>query len=71
MSLNVGGNSQPANNSNQQGSDFGMGFLGFGNPTPPTSQPQNNGGLNLLGEDFLGFGGSPKQSQPVVNHFQP
>jgi len=54
-----------------------MGLLGFGNPNPP-QQPannaqqtfnQNNGGLNLLGGDFLGFGGN-QPTQPV-NNVQP
>ncbi len=75
LSLNVGGTNQPQPPS----TGFDMGLLGFGNPNPPQqpvnntqqtfNQPQNNGGLNLLGGDFLGFGGNqPTQS---ANNVQP
>lgn len=57
-----------------------MGLLGFGTPVQqpavnlqpkPVSTPQNMGGFNLLGEDFLGMGSSQPVQQPVVNPVQP
>ncbi len=76
MGLNVGGNPQPTNTFVQpSNSGFDMGLLGFGNPNPPQTQPvvnnQNTGGFNLLGNDFLGMGGSqPTQpAQQTPNNF--
>lgn len=75
LSLNVGGTQPPQNTFTQQSSGFDMGLLGFGNPTPPpqtqpvNNQPannQSNGGFSLLGDDFLGMGGS-QPTQPVNN----
>lgn len=48
---------------------FDMNLLGFG-PSPPISQPQSNnqfGGSNLLGGEFLGFGGSTNQQTTAQN----
>lgn len=78
LNLNVGGNTQPQNTFTQPQSNggFDMGLLGFGNPVqePVTQQKstvQNNGGFNLMGDDFLGLGGSQPQQvnkpQPVNN----
>lgn len=77
MSLNVGNpQSQPVNTFVQPNNGgFDMGLLGFGNPNPPqitqpVVNPQNNGGFNLLGNDFLGLGSStnpPVQKQSVNN----
>lgn len=73
MSLNP--QPQPVNTFVQPSNGgFDMGLLGFGNPNPPqTTLPvvnaQNNGGMNLLGNDFLGLGGptNPPVQQPVNN----
>lgn len=52
-----------------------MGLLGFGNPNPPQTQPvvnnQQTGGFSLLGDDFLGMGGTQphKPVQQPVNNF--
>lgn len=75
MSLSVGNpQPQPTNTFVPQNNGFDMGLLGFGNPTPPPTQPvansQPTGGLNLLGNDFLGLGGSqPTQPVQTVNNF--
>ncbi len=73
LSLNVGNpQPQPTNNFGQQNTGFES-LLGFGTSTPPPQQPvannQNNGGFNLLGNDFLGMGGQSTQpaQQPVTN----
>lgn len=68
------GNTQPQTLPTQpQSTGFDMGLLGFGVPSqqPVVSQqsvkpPQNTGGFNLLGEDFLGMGSS-QPTQPVNN----
>lgn len=80
LNLNVGGSVQPQNTFNppQNNGGFDMGLLGFGNPVPqPVSQPQpvvqNSGGFNLMGDDFLGLGGSQPQqvNKSVVNNVPP
>lgn len=68
LSLNVGGTTQPQPVLNQPTSTgFDMGLLGFGTPVQqPQIINQPNGGLNLLGDDFLGIGGNrPPVQQPV------
>ena len=73
MTLNVGNpQPQPTNTFVQQNNGFDMGLLGFGNPTPSTQPVVNNqqtGGLNLLGNDFLGLGTQPTQPVQPVNNF--
>lgn len=67
MGLNYGGNTQPTNvNPVQQNDGFGLNLLGFG--TQPQQSVQGNGGLNLLGNDFLGLGGSAPSTQTVNNN---
>ena len=68
LNLNVGNNQPTQVNQASNIGGFDMNFLGLSTPTTTQSQPNTQfGGSNLLGGDFLGFGGPEKQQGSVQN----